>query len=113
MQDLFFERRPKEMATVAPIRASEIKKIRETSIPSDIFEVFNQHITENFTGFSAVVYQDAIVKALEVRGLSRSDIYKYHWLDIEDSYRKAGWIVTYDKPGYNESYEAFFVFKKK
>ncbi len=23
-----------------------------------------------------------------------------------------GWIVEYDKPGYDESYDAYFVFKK-
>ncbi len=35
-----------------------------------------------------------------------------HWLDVEDVYREAGWVVEYDKPGYCESYEATFTFKK-
>jgi hypothetical protein len=32
------------------------------------------------------------------------------WLDIEDIFEKAGWIVQYDSPGYNESYDGFFIF---
>ena len=36
------------------------------------------------------------------------------WLDVEDVYRKAGWEVIYDAPGYNESfYEPSFEFRIK
>ena len=35
------------------------------------------------------------------------------WLDIEPIYEQAGWQVKFDKPAYNESYKAFFVFKPK
>jgi hypothetical protein len=38
------------------------------------------------------------------------DAFKNHWLDIEDTYREQGWTVEYDSPGYNESYDAYFVF---
>ena len=31
--------------------------------------------------------------------------------DVEDIYEKAGWDVTYDTPGYNETYEPKFTFK--
>lgn len=43
---------------------------------------------------------------------SRQFIFDKHWLDIEDTYRKAGWNVEYDKPGYCENYDAYFVFSK-
>ena len=29
---------------------------------------------------------------------TKTDIFRRHWLDIEDIYRDAGWQVTYDKP---------------
>ncbi len=32
------------------------------------------------------------------------------WLNVEELYRAQGWTVTYDKPGYNESYPATFTF---
>jgi hypothetical protein len=34
-----------------------------------------------------------------------------NWLNFESMYREQGWKVEYDKPGYNETYEAFWVFK--
>lgn len=101
------------MATTAPIRASEIMKTRGATIPNVVFEIFNQQIVDNFTGSRATVYQESVLKALVEKGLDRSEIFNKHWLDVEDFYRKAGWIVTYDKPGWNESYEAYFVFKQK
>lgn len=101
------------MATVLPIRPNAIPAARTAGIPDVVFEVFNQQIVDNFTGSRATVYQGTIVKALVEKGLDRSEIYRRHWLDVEDFYRKAGWIVTYDKPGYNEDYEAYFIFKKK
>jgi len=47
------------------------------------------------------------------RGLTRQGMYDKGWMDVEDAYRKAGWDVDFDKPGYNETYEANFTFSKK
>jgi ASC-1-like (ASCH) protein len=33
-----------------------------------------------------------------------------HWLDFEDIYRKQGWRVRCDVPGFNESYETYWEF---
>ena len=40
-------------------------------------------------------------------------IFSNHWLDVEDIYRKQGWKVVYDSPGYDESYDAYYEFRKK
>ena len=32
--------------------------------------------------------------------------------DFEPIYEKAGWKVSYDGPGYNESYDGYYIFKK-
>ena len=101
------------MTTVAPISPNEITKIREGLIPNVVFETFNKLIAKNFSGSQATVYQEAVMTLLVEHGLSRSDIFDNHWLDVEDSYRKTGWAVEYDKPGYNENYKAYFIFKKK
>ena len=34
-------------------------------------------------------------------------------MDFEDLYRKSGWSVSYDKPAYNENYDAFLIFNKR
>ena len=45
--------------------------------------------------------------------LKRADVFSNHWLDVEDIYREQGWNVEYDKPTYNETYDAYFVFSVK
>jgi len=43
----------------------------------------------------------------------KNDIFEKNFLDFESVFRNVGWSVEYDKPGYCESYDAFFTFKKK
>lgn len=59
--------------------------------------------------------QDALIDsilAVAPEDVTRDTLIKKHWLDIEPLYRKAGWKVVYDKPGYCESYKANFTFSK-
>lgn len=95
-----------------PIAPDEVAGAKKVIIPKKVFEAFNTLIVRNFAGNNAVVVQDDVVDLLVKGGLNRSDIFNNHWLDVEDAYRSAGWIVEYDKPGYNESYPATFAFKK-
>ena len=44
---------------------------------------------------------------------SGSGYFDYNWLNIEKIYEDAGWAVKYDKPAYNESYDAYFIFREK
>ena len=101
------------MASVGPIHTNEINQVREALIPSIVFEVFNKLIAKNFSGTRAIVYQKDAMELLTAAGISRQEIHDNHWLDVEDSYRKVGWEVTYDKPDYTENYKAFFIFEKK
>jgi hypothetical protein len=82
-------------------------------IPDEVFATFNALIAQNIMHGRATVKQGDVVTRLVDGGLNRSEIYARHWLDVEDSYREAGWKVEYDKPGYNETYEPFFVFSAK
>jgi hypothetical protein len=100
------------MSKVRPIKPSELARAKENSFPDEVFESFNELITENFSrGYANVPQEDVVVRMIE-KGLDRGEIFKRGWLDVEDVYRASGWKVEYDKPGYNESYSAYFVFKK-
>ena len=104
------------MGTVQPITPVEAKQQQEGSIPDQVFIAFNEILKKKFNGHSVTIRQDELVKLImEQDGVSfsRNDLFNNHWLDIEEIYRKAGWKVEYDKPGYNESYEAYWVFTKK
>src|SRR3954462_13759959 len=92
------------------ITPQEAIKGKTNTIPSVVFEVFNDLIKENLGGKSSSFQQDSVVRRLEKRGLERTEIFNKGWLDVEPAYRKAGWIVDYDKPGFNECYPATFTF---
>ena len=96
-----------------PIKPKEVQGKKNESIPEEVFEVINAMILEDWDGRSATVSQiEAGRRAAKVLGITTGELYKRKLLDIEDIYRKAGWKVEFDKPGYNESYEAHFIFKK-
>lgn len=96
---------------VKPIRPDEVRIINP--IPDKVIEAFNMFIARTFVVDRAIVYQDDIVKQVESVGISREDLFENRWLNVEDLYRAEGWIVEYDKPGFNESYPATFTFKVK
>jgi hypothetical protein len=100
---------------VTPIRPCDVKLI----IPDFVIEAVNKLIQEKWDGDEARVEQFAILNVIcsedpDDGKPSRSEVYDKHWLDIEDTYRKAGWIVTYDQPTYgDEAFEPYFIFKPK
>jgi hypothetical protein len=95
-----------------PIAPQEIQALKTEQIPDEVFAVFNELIAENLHNRSATVLQKDVVAKLEARGLTRDEIYKRRWLDVEESYREVGWKVAYDKPVYwgGENFEPYFKF---
>lgn len=97
-----------------PISPMEAVSIKAASLPDDVIDEWNKAIAEAFQGNSATVVQAEMATRLAKRmGVDRNVVFDRHWLDVEDMYRAAGWHVEYDKPGYNESYKAFFTFTPK
>ncbi len=98
-----------------PIKPKEVQSKKDAALPQEVFDVFNQLIIDNWDGHSATVLQDEacerICKALKIKSCQTA--LDRGLLDVESAYRKAGWKVEFDKPGYNESYDAHFVFSKK
>ena len=96
------------------ITPKEVKEKFIQNIPEKVYEVWNLLILENWNPSSqtAVVYQkEAAFRLAEAMEVDVNTVYAKKWCDIEDSYRKEGWNVVYDKPAYNETYEATFEFK--
>jgi len=96
-----------------PIKPKEVKGKLIARIPDKVYNVFNDLIVENWDGNSANFTQDEAVKRIaKIMLVSHDTAFKRGYLDVEDAYRKVGWTVEYDKPGYNENYEANFTFSK-
>ena len=96
-----------------PIKPSEVVKLQDHAIPDSVFEAFNELIAKNFRFGSATVLQKDVVQLI-VKKTEKTPtfIYANHWLDVERHYQEVGWIVDYDKPGFNESYEPKFTFSE-
>jgi hypothetical protein len=104
----------KDNAMPGPIKPKEVQSKKDAALPEEVFEIFNALITEHWDGRSANFSQDEAVKRIaKALDISRGEAFKKGYLDVESAYRKAGWKVLYDKPGFNEEYEANFTFAKK
>ena len=100
-----------------PIKPSEVTRAKQRKIPAEVIEVFNELIASNWNGLSSIFGQREVVAAIlaKMPNTERATVYARHWLDVEPLYEAEGWIVEYDKPGFNETYEPTFTFcvKKK
>lgn len=99
-----------------PIKPEDVLALKKTQIPPEVFEAFNELIIEKLAGRCAVLKQedvvDRILKKLnrEPMNVTRSRIFDEGWLQIEKVYTEQGWVVEYDRPGFNETYPAVFKF---
>lgn len=91
---------------VKPITPGEVY-LAAPQVPDHVIETWNKLIAKNWDGRQATIMQKEAIKALGGTGGE-----KMAWLNIEEIFRQAGWVVEYDKPGYNETYEASFKFTK-
>jgi hypothetical protein len=101
---------------IGPISPREAEQKKKEDIPEFVYEAFNELISENLkNGKYATVMQKDVVARIKKKGGIRNTqmIFDKGWLDVEKAYEKARWKVEYDKPGFNESYEASFRFTKK
>jgi hypothetical protein len=92
------------------ISPDDISIIKAAVIPPEVFDAVNELLALRYISGSRVT-----IKQYEIADLIKEKLgeCKIEWLNFEDVYRNAGWIVEYDKPAYCESYDAFFVFRKK
>lgn len=97
-----------------PITPDEVVTQKNQLIPKYVIECFNELIALSWDGHSSTIFQNEIVsKICRTSGISRDFLFAQHYLDVESLFREAGWDVEYDKPGFNETYEAKFIFRKK
>ena len=92
----------------------EVANKHVESIPDCIIEAVNDLLIKKYnpTYGTATIKQNEVIAAVE-HIYTRHTIFDNNWLDFENLYRAQGWEVTYDKPGYCESYEAYWEFKRK
>jgi len=93
-----------------PIRPDEVEEEKLKIIPDEAIETINSLIAQDWDGRSATITHTSLIKLLKHKMGNR---FHYDWLKFESIYRKAGWRVVRDSPGYNESYETNWIFTKE
>lgn len=102
-----------ETAPARPVSPNELTNFQREQMPVEVIETFNEMLAENVIEGYGTVKQKEVIDRLVTKGLERALIFQRGWLNVEEIYREAGWKVEYDKPGYNESYDAYFKFTAK
>jgi hypothetical protein len=102
------------MAT-KPLKPTEIAPNLEYIVPEVVVKAVNELLQEKYTGGknSFTIKQDEVVERILNLDptIEREEIFEKKMLNFEDLYRKNGWSVKFDKPGWDENYKAFFEFK--
>lgn len=99
-----------------PIKPEEIINSLDSILPDSVVQAVNNLLKEKYRGGTVAITQKEIVSEI-IRidpNLTRKQIFDKNMLDFEPIFRKMGWIVKYDSPGWNETYyEEFFEFTSK
>lgn len=99
---------------VEPISPQEVVAIKALNIPNEVLDVFNKEIAAKWNGHSCTLLEsDVAQKIASALSITVSQVYELKYLNVEPIYRKKGWKVEYDKPGYCETYPATYTFSSK
>lgn len=90
-----------------PFSPKEAQAAAGASIPDFVIEAFNELLAEG-GGVNVRINVDDAIERIKIKSTATFD---NKWLNVEPIYRRSGWKVRYDKPGYNESYMPFFEFE--
>lgn len=99
---------------VKPLSPKQVQEAQQAIIPDAVITAVNEILTREGASERITFTQDTLIaRVLELDpSLTRQQLFAGHMLDFEPLFRKAGWKVTYDKPGYCESYDAYFEFSR-
>lgn len=99
-----------------PLSPQEVADVAKSEIPPAVIEAVNNLLKKKYRrGQSITLKQEDIMKEVTRLNsdLTSTIVYENGWMDFEATFEGVGWKVTYDKPGYNESYPATFEFTPK
>ena len=98
-----------------PLSPKEVNNRAGEDIPDAVIDAVNELLKERYRGGTLTLLQKDVVERvlLKDKSITSHELFENHWMDFEPLFRRAGWIVNYDKPGYCETYEPSFEFSKK
>lgn len=105
------------MNQVQPISPQALAQAHAARIPDFVIEAFNELIVEKAGGHKRATFTlDVAIARVLLKAsaagheCTSQSVLANKWMDVEGLFRKAGWKVDYDQPGYNESYTPVYTF---
>lgn len=98
--------------SVIPLSPAQALQQKGEYIPDGVVQAVNDLLVKKMskTTRSIVLRQCDIIDASCAHMGIHREKFELSWLDFEALFEGFGWKVSYDKPGYNESYEPTFEF---
>lgn len=104
---------------VIPLTPKQVKEMHQKTIPEEIILAVNHLLVKGCSEsrIRVIIEQNEVIEQATTimrnkgKTVERNDFFDKHWLDFEPIFRKAGWKVTFNKPGYNESFPAYWTFE--
>lgn len=97
-----------------PLTPSDVERVKTERLRPEMIEAANELIAERWDGYSSrFTLYDLGALARKKLDMHEKDQFRPGELDIEPVFERAGWSVKFDRPGFNEFYDAYFVFTKK
>lgn len=102
-----------ELVLDLPMSPEEIKSLKIVNLCPEVFQVVNKLLAQKFDGYDATILAKDVVAGLIAKGIPRERVYDENMMDFEPAYERMGWHVVYDRPAYNETYDANYKFTPK
>ncbi len=104
---------------VTPLTPKQVREMHQKNIPEEIIFAVNRLLVKGGSEppIRIVIEQNEVIEEATAimksngKTIERNDFFKNHWLDFEPIFREAGWKVTFKKPGFNESFPAYWTFE--
>jgi hypothetical protein len=105
-----------------PFSPEDAKAAKVHILPKPLLQAINELLAEKYRdkGPIHIKLKDLKARCRRILGVDEMfsgadpvDAWPNSVWDFEPVYRQHGWKVSYDSPGYNESYDGYYIFEKK
>lgn len=101
------------MNKIQPIKRSEISQAKVALIPDSIINAVNELLKKSWNGSFAVIKSKELMKLVLESDSTLTDqiIFNNRFFDFEPIFRKEGWVVTFETPDRDQSFDSYFKFE--
>jgi hypothetical protein len=96
-----------------PFTPDEARRNKAVVMPPEVIASVNELLSEKFSTRITITKDELIDRIMSKMAITRQEIIKLGFLDIETVYEDAGWVVKFDSPAYDENYTPFYIFERR